>query len=453
MAPVPSSDRTSIVAVELTEWDQVGPAQIEQLKGLSLTGNTPAQRLAEVLRGRIDIREGYQGLEISSTSFVGRIDVGPLRVAIRPKLPLMPLTQLLRYAYGLRDLGTSLDETRAPTVQHGLHDLLVALLAAEVEELLQRGLARHYVPREEALESPRGRVLVQELARRGGVMEARLPCRHVERRADWRLNQVLHAGLDLAGRVTVDPELRRRVHRLSARFGDMASRTGLGAKDLDEVEQELTRLTAAYAPALAIVRLLLDTQGLAFEQLDQPQRTPGFLFDMNVFFQRLLSRFLRDHLPTGQRIEDERIIRGVFAYAPDANPRGRSLPSLRPDYALFQGEVLLRFLDAKYRDIWDRGCPTEWLYQLSTYALASPDYRVSVLLYASMAANACDERVDVRTPSLRSGTAFASIVFRPVALTRLAELISPDPMGSRVAERRRLAEELVSFGEVSALTA
>ena len=68
----------------------------------------------------------------------------------------MPLARLLSYAYGLRDV-TVIEETRVPTTRHGLHDLLIALLAAEVEELLHRGLARRYVPLSEKLESPRGR--------------------------------------------------------------------------------------------------------------------------------------------------------------------------------------------------------------------------------------------------------------------------------------------------------
>ena len=437
---------SSVVVIELAEWDRVGPTRDRRLAGLSLAGDPPVQRLVEVLRSRVDIREGFEGLEIGSTSFVGRVDVGPLRIVVRPKLPLMPLTRLLRYAYGLRDLGPPLDETRAPTARHGLHDLLVALLAAEVEELLHRGLARHYVPLVKVLGSPRGRILVPELVRQGGVREARLPCQYVERRADWRLNRVLCAGLALAGRVTGDRDLRWRVHRLSEGFSDVAPPARLTTKDLDNAEQDLTRLTATYAPALAIIRLLLDAQGLAFEQaVGQVRRTPGFLFDMNAFFQRLLSRFLHEHLPAELSVEDEQIARGVLGYAPDANPRRRTAPYLRPDFALFQGGVLQCFLDAKYRDVWDRGCPTEWLYQLSLYALASPGHRGSVLLYASMAADARDERVDVRPPSLRSDTALTSVVLRPVVLPRLADLVGPDISDRRAAERCRLARELVSF--------
>ena len=115
----------------MTEWGSVGPAQDVRLKGRSLAGGTQSHQLVETLRRRLDIREGYEGLEINTTSFVGRVDIGPLRIAIVPKLPAMPLARLLRYAYGLRDLNDS-GETRSPTTRHGLHDLLIVLLAAEV---------------------------------------------------------------------------------------------------------------------------------------------------------------------------------------------------------------------------------------------------------------------------------------------------------------------------------
>ena len=443
MTPKLRPDRTLRFVVELTEWDQVGPAQDLRLKGCSLADDVQSRRLAETLRGRLDIREGYEGLEITSTSFVGRVDIGTVRIAITPKLPAMPLARLLRYAYALRDVAV-IEETRAPTIHYGLHDLLIALLAAEVEELLHRGLARRYVPLSENLESPRGRLLIDQVIRQGGVREARLPCRHFERRADWHLNQVLRAGLEMAAQMAEDRDLRRHTHQLSAMFGDVEPLARLDAGAIDRAERELTRLTAANRPALTIIRLLQDTLGLAFDSVQQSSRMPGFLFDMNIFFQRLLSRFLRDNLRS-TRIADEAPIRNLFAYAPDGNPRRRSAPAPRPDYALFDAGTLRGFLDAKYRDIWERGLPAEWLYQLSIYALASPS-QVSVLLYASMTTDARDERVEVRQPILWSNKGPASVILRPVPLPYLAELLDPERASHLVGERQELADQLVSLG-------
>jgi 5-methylcytosine-specific restriction enzyme subunit McrC len=111
---------------------------------------------------------------------------------------------------------------------------------------------------------------------------------------------------------------------------------------------------------------------------------------------------------------------------------------------LFHGNTLRGFLDAKYRDTWERNLPAEWLYQLSIYALASPS-RVSVLLYSSMAAEARDEQVDVRQPVTWSSKDPACVILRPVPLTRLAELVDPNRAGTLAAERRRWAEELVAL--------
>jgi 5-methylcytosine-specific restriction enzyme subunit McrC len=431
-----------IGTIELTEWDQVGPAGDARLNGFSLAGQPKIRRLAEMLRGRLDFRQGYDGLEIASTSFVGRVDFGPLRVIIRPKLPAMQLTRLLRYAYGLRDL-TTIEETRSPTARHGLQDLLVALLAVEVDELLRRGLARRYMPLSETLESPRGQILVDKIILKGGLREARLPCRHFKRRSDWHLNRVLRSGLETAALMAEDRDLRRRVYQLAAMFGDVEPSSRLRIEDIDLAERELTRLTDVCRPALTIIRLLQASLGLDIDSSEQSSRTPGFLFDMNAFFQRLLSRFLHDNL-ADSRVVDELAIRDLFAYAPDANPRNRKAPAPRPDYALFRNNKLSGFLDAKYRDVWERGVPAEWLYQLSIYSLAAPN-EVSVLLYASMSDKARDERVEIRQPISWSNKKSASVIFRPVPLFYLTRLLDQDQVDSLTSKRHEFADRLVRF--------
>jgi 5-methylcytosine-specific restriction enzyme subunit McrC len=431
---------TQAIDVQLVEWDRKGPAQNRRLEGTSLLNDASAQRLADQLRSQVDIREGYQGLQIETTSFVGRIDLGPLRIAIQPKLSGMPLARLVRYAYGLRDVQT-VEETRTPTIRYGLHDLLILMLIAEVEELLQRGLARQYISLSEKLESPRGRILIDEVVRQGGLTDARLPCQHFERHVNWHLNQVLRAGLAVAAGMTEDRDLRWRAHRLAAKFGDVKHIEKLDIDDIDRAERSLTRLTEANASALTIIRLLQNMRGLAFEPVEELSRMPGFLFDMNYFFQRLLSRFLRENL-TGQRIADERAISKMFVYAPDANPQRRVSPKPRPDYALLRADKLCAFLDAKYRDVWDNGLPAEWLYQLSTYALASPS-QVSVLLYASMAPGGREERVEIHRPIQFSGEGLGSVIVRPVSLRYLGELLDPERRDMLATERQRFANGLV----------
>jgi 5-methylcytosine-specific restriction enzyme subunit McrC len=145
-------------------------------------------------------------------------------------------------------------------------------------------------------------------------------------------------------------------------FGDVETKVHIDTAEIDRAEHGRTRLTVASAPALKIVRLLHDMQGVAFEPAGEASQMPGFLFDMNIFFQRLLSRFLHDSLSSG-RVADEHAVHNVFAYVRDANPRRGGAPEPRPDFALFYGNTLRGFIDAKYRDIWERGFPADWLYQ------------------------------------------------------------------------------------------
>jgi 5-methylcytosine-specific restriction enzyme subunit McrC len=180
--------------------------------------------------------------------------------------------------------------------------------------------------------------------------------------------------------------------------------------------------------------------GVAFEQAVDSARMSGFLFDMNVFFQRLLSRFFHENLTT-RILKDEWSLRYVFAFAPDANPKRRRAPAPRPDFALFRGKQLSGFIDAKYGDGWEKRLPTEWLYQLSIYALASPT-RTSILLYATMSDDARDERLEVHQPVQWSNKAPASVIPHPVLLSRLAELLDAHGPAQLTNDRRQWAEEL-----------
>ena len=66
-----------------------------------------------------------------------------------------------------------------------------------------------------------------------------------------------------------------------------------------------------------------------------------------------------------------------------------------------------------------------------------------MLLYASMSAEARDERVEVRQPVTWSNKRPASVILRPVPLPYLAELLDPGRARSLTDERRRLAALLV----------
>jgi 5-methylcytosine-specific restriction enzyme subunit McrC len=318
------------ICIDLQEWQKASFKTNQQLAGLVLPEDAATQQVIQHLSDdrKLAIIQHYRGISLEASSYVGRIMLGDVQITIRPKIAALPLLQLVQYAYGLRQLNifSAVDfDTEAFTFQ----DLLIYQLALEINELLMRGLQRTYVRRDEQLTIPRGRISMQKIANQGGIIQATLPCTHYLRIEDNLLNQVLLQGLRLGTQLTNDDGLRTKLQYLEHfHLADISS-IRLSKQVLDRVSRTINRLTANYQPAITLIEMLFVAGGIS---MDEPQQTfplPGFLFDMNLFFQNLLARFLTEHLPEYEMREQFRL-EATMSYV--NNPQKRKAPELRPDY-------------------------------------------------------------------------------------------------------------------------
>ncbi|OJW13120.1 MAG: hypothetical protein BGO49_20190 [Planctomycetales bacterium 71-10] len=428
--------------LRLAEWRTIAPYPGSPTEGVGL-GDEPsvrqtARRLTE--SGMLEVQELRTGLSVRSTSFVGRVRLGAIDVTVVPKLRTVALLRLLRYAYGLRDLHF-LPTAAHATQDFGFQDLLISQLAEEAQELVARGLRRGYLRRDEDLASPRGRIDFRALAGRGALVESTLPCAHHRRDENRLINRVLLAGLRLAASLAGDRGLRSRLGRLGDRLGETVTSVRLDRRVFVRLEAEMDRTTRAYEPAVSIIRILHEGGGLSLDEGEAGPPLPGFLFDMNRFFQALLGKFLADNLPE-YRVRPEHRLKGMLAYVPGWNPRHAQAPTPRPDFVVTHGANVVAVLDAKYRDLWENPLPRDMLYQLAMYAMGH-EGGTAAILYPTTHAQATEARIEVRDP-LNAGRR-ALVALRAVDLGELEGLVSARPTASILRQRITFAHQL-AFG-------
>ncbi|MEZ4228781.1 MAG: hypothetical protein R3B89_06435 [Polyangiaceae bacterium] len=421
-----------MIPLLLREW------QRSEVRASDLDLNPADWELAEQLEREniLALRGQGKKVRVDAFAFVGRLQLGNLQVTITPKVGTSELLQLVRYAYGGK-APKRYDAVEQTLGGQLFQDLLLAEFLREVTELWRRGLRRDYREQHEWLGSPRGKIQVGELV--GQLPRESLPCSHYLRSLDTPLNRALLGGVWLGASLAVEHGLRSDLRQLGMRFEGQVARSRLTFDDLNRAIWSLDRLTGHYESALQLIELMMLGQALRLED-GQTRRLPGFVFDMNRFFQALLSRFLREHLDEYE-VVDERALKDVFRWDRANNPNNRRAPTPRADYAVHRkgsgtgGEVTL--LDAKYRDLWQRPLPREMLYQLTIYALSQHRDRpaTAAILYPTTNPNAALQRVEVRDPWTSMPRGYVDL--RPVILSELLA-------GLGRVEGRRFAAWLVT---------
>ena len=430
------------IDLQLYEWSTAGPETHAQLGGVSLGEDAATRELVRRLaeQGVIVLTELRAGLRVETGSYVGRIAVGPLNISVLPKVAWRRWIGLFSFGLRLRSLVRT-EDLAVRISPSALHDLVVLELLVEARDLIGRGLHREYVRRRQNLSAPKGRIDFGRIAKCGGIHNPSIPCRFTRRHDDFHLNRVLLAGLRAASMVATDVQLRSDVRRLSQQLTDAISSIPLSADAITRARSALDRRTARYGPSLELIDLIRRGMLASIEQPEKitPATIRGFALDMNALWQRLLGRILGEWLPEVE-VKEEHALRQLIRPDPEYSPRRRGGHIPRPDFAVFQRRRLVTYLDAKYRDIWEKGLPREMLYQLALYASAH-EGRTSAILYPTEHPEASEERLHIC--DMQNASIVSTVALRPVNMAELGRLVAAGISEKLLEERSRFARALV----------
>lgn len=409
------------ISIEMTEWS-------EQLLEGDIFKNDRDRKTANQLTesGILEIFELKSGTLVRSNSHVGRISLGEIQLHVKPKLQGLPLLTLLQYAYEIRHMKF-FHQAEYSVGNINVSDLLIYSLYVEAEALLNLGLNRTYTHKEEELAYVKGKIHTQRIAARGGIITGTLPCQYYDRNENIRLNQVLFAGLRLAENLTASSYLRQILIRLTERLALLIEPVSLNHSIIEMTKKSITRLTDRYIPALNMITLLYELQSVQLESGTERVFLAGHFFDMNLFFETLVSKLLKT-LPQEYKVLDQYRLNHLFAYDSAHNPQRRQSPTPRPDFAMMKNGQPQQLLDAKYRDLWGKSLPRDMLYQLAVYALSGVGNNSATILYPVF--NDLPEPQHIHVHNPLSARLKARVYLKPINLIKVAEWIQDKNMSS-----------------------
>lgn len=404
---------------KITEWSSC------RKKGLRLSPNDRLL-LPKLRKAGIDIDELVDGIRVRTKSFVGHVTLDTFDLLIHPKLKRAPLYELFRYGFELKQIHVLGKQAAAD--KH-FEEILIAELVEEVRSIQRRGPVQQYRKERKDLTEIRGQIDQAVWLRRGGIPSETMPCTFYCRSHDNILNRTLCAGLKLGAILSSSPKVKTACRMLADTFAMFVSEQPLTRRSIADAFRHLNRLNAHYEQALKLVRLLYEGIGGFTHGNDRVERIPGFLFDMNLLFEKCLERLFRENLP------------GVIFTPQQKYPlfsKGKGKFAFKPDYTIIHGSVTT-ILDAKYRDLWKKKLPPSMLYQLTVYALAAANPHQSVILYPTLNPEANPQKIDL---ARNNDKLLCSVMLQPVDLNKLATLVS---LKTEAVSRQHFAEDIAFF--------
>lgn len=310
---------------------------------------------------------------------VGAMEIGDLSLLIEPKIGIPQLLSFACYAMGA---FRSQEERFDFEESEALPDTLAIALVAAARRAFARGLLHGYREEEDALQTVRGRILIEQQVRRRLGAGLPVEVRYDEFTDDILANRLVRAAAGRLGRMRLRSLEARRGLGWVAAMLDHVSPVEYRPGDVPVVRFD--RLNEHYRDVVGLARLIV--RHSAFESGRGDVRASGFLMNMNVVFQEFVTVALSEALGVSElTLRSDTGVRGVTLDEEEA-------VGLRPDLSWWDGPDCTFVGDAKYKNLTGSSVPSADLYQLLAYATAL-GLPGGLLVYAQGEADVASYRV------------------------------------------------------------
>lgn len=293
----------------------------------------------------------YGEIIISAKQYVGIIRIGDTIIKINPKIKLESLFRLLNYCY---EIPTQFKEKIDLSLSEEIFNYYIYIFAALVKKLINRGIHKKYLWKEEKLIYLKGRVSIIKNIRENISKPLLNFCSFEEFNENILENIIIKQTLRKLIRIVTDNELLKLLRHDYLYLQDIEESQITSIKDFERIS--FNRLNENYREPLNLAKFFYEN--LFIKDEIGKSSVSAFLIDMNKLFENYLYKKLLEYF------KDYPI--NIF-YQKNFSFDDNRILSINPDILFYKDNILKIIMDAKYKIIENNNISQADIYQMISY--------------------------------------------------------------------------------------